>query len=643
MVGLRFRGRRRFPVAAIALAALAAAPAAHGASFTVDSTVDTGDANVGDGACDADPGAPSPCTLRAGIQETNGLAGQDELVVPAGDYGIGNFFGILVVTGDLIVNGAGSGAVAIHPAPVGSQSILRVDPGGALDLRGVTLSGGANTSAPQGGAITSAGILVVRDSVLEGNTSRVGGAIRSDNGVLTIERTTIRGNLAESPGSAEGGGVYAAAGGDVQVSESVIADNTVRETSAGLISAGGGISSESPLTIRDSVVSGNTAVETGAATPSGGGLVIKNGGTIERTSIEANSSGGSGGGLVTQGAAGSVTSIRDSTFSGNSATGLGGGIFASRPVVVFNSTMTVNFTTSPGSRGGAAFVSDGSALAATHATFAGNASSSGDAIFNDATGGGFLPPVLLRASIFEGPGPLCAKSGSAANPFSGNFNVVEDASCNVTMAGDRPSTVAGVAPLADNGGPTRTHAIDTASPALDIVTSNCPPPAADQRGVVRPAFAACDAGSFEFSTSAQGEPPPTGDPPGVPGGSNDDEVRLEVEAKGRQRLKRLAVVATCPQEACDIDAGGKVTAKPSRKGSNRVALAKRKVFKLRDVARALLPGVEEKLRLKLKRKPRRKLAALIADEAKARAKVVVTAADASGNEDVERLKVRLRR
>ena len=58
--------------------------------------------------------------------------------------------------------------------------------------------------------------------------------------------------------------------------------------------------------------------------------------------------------------------------------------------------------------------------------------------------------------------------------------------------------------LANNGGPTRTHALVAGSPAIDAVNDGtCPPPAKDQRGVSRPQDGngdggiACDIGSFE--------------------------------------------------------------------------------------------------------------------------------------------------
>ncbi|MCB0133230.1 MAG: hypothetical protein KDD78_20345, partial [Caldilineaceae bacterium] len=71
--------------------------------------------------------------------------------------------------------------------------------------------------------------------------------------------------------------------------------------------------------------------------------------------------------------------------------------------------------------------------------------------------------------------------------------------------------------LADNGGPTMTHALTADSPALDAARADACP-ATDQRGVARPQGAACDAGAFEREldpTAIEG-----GEEPHAPGGSD---------------------------------------------------------------------------------------------------------------------------
>jgi hypothetical protein len=53
-----------------------------------------------------------------------------------------------------------------------------------------------------------------------------------------------------------------------------------------------------------------------------------------------------------------------------------------------------------------------------------------------------------------------------------------------------------IGPLADNGGPTFTHALSPGSPAIDAANDAlCP--ATDQRGTNRPQGTHCDIGAYE--------------------------------------------------------------------------------------------------------------------------------------------------
>jgi hypothetical protein len=89
-----------------------------------------------------------------------------------------------------------------------------------------------------------------------------------------------------------------------------------------------------------------------------------------------------------------------------------------------------------------------------------------------------------------------------AQAFSGMF---APASTDVTATSDgtRPTALAAIlSPLADNGGPTQTHALPEGSPAIDLDTNCSAELTSDQRGYSRPAGDGCDAGSFEFGSSA---------------------------------------------------------------------------------------------------------------------------------------------
>jgi hypothetical protein len=109
--------------------------------------------------------------------------------------------------------------------------------------------------------------------------------------------------------------------------------------------------------------------------------------------------------------------------------------------------------------------------------------------------------MTLTNSVVEGNGGAfaCAtEGGGAATITSAGGNIADDASCNLVTPSDQPSTDPLLGPLADNGGPTLTHALLAGSPAIDAaVDAACPP--RDQRGVLRPAGAGCDVGSVEAS------------------------------------------------------------------------------------------------------------------------------------------------
>jgi len=106
--------------------------------------------------------------------------------------------------------------------------------------------------------------------------------------------------------------------------------------------------------------------------------------------------------------------------------------------------------------------------------------------------------MTLTNSVMEGFNGAfaCAiEGGGGATITSGGSNVISDGSCNPNGTTDQSNTDATLAPLADNGGPTLTHALGASSPAIDAADlAACPP--TDQRGVARDGV--CDVGSFEY-------------------------------------------------------------------------------------------------------------------------------------------------
>lgn len=118
----------------------------------------------------------------------------------------------------------------------------------------------------------------------------------------------------------------------------------------------------------------------------------------------------------------------------------------------------------------------------------------------------------VRASIIAGNiGGDTGFSSGTVNPFvSRGDNLIGSGNATgaFNQAGDQINVTApGLGPLANNGGPTSTHALITNSPAIDAVTGTCPT-TSDQRGVSRPQDgdaipgALCDIGSFELEPAA---------------------------------------------------------------------------------------------------------------------------------------------
>jgi len=88
------------------------------------------------------------------------------------------------------------------------------------------------------------------------------------------------------------------------------------------------------------------------------------------------------------------------------------------------------------------------------------------------------------------------------NVASNGYNLIRTNCGVITTTGDLIGFDPVLGPLADNGGPTPTHALADGSPALDRIPRNTKGCGAaffsDQRGKPRPAGSGCDIGAFEL-------------------------------------------------------------------------------------------------------------------------------------------------
>ena len=234
--------------------------------------------------------------------------------------------------------------------------------------------------------------------------------------------------------------------------------------------SGGGIYSTGTLTIANSTISGNTV---------GLGSFL-----LDR---------GEGGGIII---VDGLATVISSTVSGNSANALGGGIANAGSLTLTNVTVSGN---SAGANGGG--VANGfylgpraAELTLTNVTISGNSASSGGGIYNYPTASVEMTNTMMVNSA--------AGDGCFGAINSAGDNLEDGDTCGLRGPGDIVNAVPLLGPLADNGGPTQTHALLAGSPAVDAANnSGCP--AADQRGVARPldgdgdGSAACDSGAYE--------------------------------------------------------------------------------------------------------------------------------------------------
>lgn len=258
----------------------------------------------------------------------------------------------------------------------------------------------------------------------------------------------------------------------------------------------GGVLNNGALTLDHVAVLSNTMATNAGDFWQGGGGIYNGGGSslmLVDSTVAGNQARWSGGGIYSF--FNTTTTIIRSTVSGNVSNDVGGGLRTLGIVKIDNSTVSGNQST--GWHGGALFGTDGS-VDISNSTIANNIGPdwAPSAIFVGSFSA-FVPSLKLTNSIVTGNHWYACEWHTAGSVImtSGGHNVVQDASCN-PVASDQIVGDAMVGPLANNGGPTLTHALLTGSPARDAADDAiCP--ATDQRGVTRPQGPHCDVGSVE--------------------------------------------------------------------------------------------------------------------------------------------------
>ncbi|MDH3751555.1 MAG: right-handed parallel beta-helix repeat-containing protein [Gammaproteobacteria bacterium] len=287
------------------LVSICLAPPAGAAVFSVNDTGDADDASPGNGVC-ATPGGV--CTLRAAVREANALGGADTINIPPGTFllTIDGDDESNAVTGDLDIEAdltiVGSGISATILDANGLERMFEVT-NGTVSISDLTIQGGdVRFPIGSGGGIKalSGTNLTMTDVVVQNNLANTGGGLAVD-GTITMVDVTIDNNTADE----SAGGVRISTSGNGTLTAVTISNNDA------LSSNGGGILQEGTSLIATNVtISGNTSANRG------GGLYDTSSATLQNVTIRNNSASGRGGGFEVFG--GSLT-LRNTLVAGNTA------------------------------------------------------------------------------------------------------------------------------------------------------------------------------------------------------------------------------------------------------------------------------------------------------------------------------------
>src|SRR5690349_2615585 len=205
----------------IAVLGIFLSTATHAAVFTVNSVLDISDDNPGNGICETSPGNGT-CTLRAAIQETNALAGSDQIVLPPNSYVLTNV-SQLSITSSLTIIGSGASTTVIdgNKGARPDSGVLVVGSGITVNISGVTIRNGGTSG--RGGGVYNVGILTLTNSTVSGNNAGddAGGIINDHGSTATVTNSTVSGNNA-----GDGGGGIRNAGTLTVINSTVSGNNT---------------------------------------------------------------------------------------------------------------------------------------------------------------------------------------------------------------------------------------------------------------------------------------------------------------------------------------------------------------------------------------------------------------------------------
>lgn len=394
-----------------------------------------------------------------------------------------------------------------------------------------------------GGMYANSADLLIQNSQVYSNVGYFGGGIYAYQGSVTLKNTQMFANK-----GVYGGGSLAAQYSLLAIQDSRVYSSTapngggldLEDTYDGHIlrteiysntAVGGGGAfllehSPSKVTFLDSYLHNNRADSYGGAIANSSSLVIS------RTVLDSNSAGTRGGGLDDQGVAGTTAITIDASTLSNNGAQFGGGIayfdmYPQSKMVIVNSTLSGNSAARPfggagSSDGGGIYAYDGGQIWIYNATIANNNANPGFGLQTHlARGGGLLITTTAVITMVNsllanntrsngisiGTSDDCFTNSATTFLHSSGYNLIQNTT-NCLIVGTTTGNVIGqdpvLAPLYNNGGSTKTHALLSGSPAIDAGNpSGCKDNngvtlTIDQRRGRRPTNGTCDVGAYEY-------------------------------------------------------------------------------------------------------------------------------------------------
>ncbi len=390
----------------------------------------------------------------------------------------------IVIDKNLTIQGKGAESTIVQGASskgTAGGRIFFINPNVTGAITYMTIRYG-NIPTYYGGAIWNEGTLTLKNCAVSNNTQKRGPITNRAGATIDIDNCIISNNISTD----WGGGIYNY-NGMVTIDNSEFSFNNSGNVGA-IYNLGSNAGNTASVTMTNSTVTGNIMPGNGAVCNYGDDNATANL-TLTNCTISNNTStNGSGGGIYNIGEQnGTATSIfTNCTVSGNSSTRYGGGAQnmtdgGTASMTLINCTVVDNIADSDDNlfehRGGGIYTQDADTTLLN--TIVANNGRGGGWIDDDLNGSSPGANVTANYSLFE--------FEESIDLFGAN---------NIT--GSQPNL--NLESLADNGGPTHTHAIlNTSSPACNA-GANAGVPSTDQRGYARNGTA--DMGAFEYQGTA---------------------------------------------------------------------------------------------------------------------------------------------